>query len=188
MVLNRYLSLAFIVGEPLAIQQGNPENNGINDKTICQLPDRQVFRWRSTFYKERKMENSASDALKSDLYGLAFILCFALVLMLCHGLFLYATTGTERITIKEIRFGQDQAVTKYMIYTRDGQVLKNANTIFFMKFKSDELFMKLKAGKTYEVKTCGLRVPFLGWYKNIITAREIKPAEKKKPVRASRKK
>lgn len=134
------------------------------------------------------MENSASDALKSDLYGLAFILCFALVLILCHGLFLYATTGTERITIKDIRFGQDQAITKYMIYTRDGQVLRNANTIFFMKFKSDELFMKLKVGKTYEVKTCGLRVPFLGWYKNIITAREIKPAAKKKTVRATRKK
>lgn len=120
------------------------------------------------------MENSASDALKSDLYGLAYILSLVVIFMLCYGMYLYATTRIERITITKIRFGQDKGSAKYMIYTRDGQVLTNANTIFFMKFKSDELFMKLKEGDTYEVKICGLRVPFLGWYKNIISAKEVK--------------
>lgn len=122
------------------------------------------------------MENAAAESLT----GLWIIVAIVLVLSVFNGLFLYATTRTERVTITQVRFGQDQGFAKYMIYTRDGQVLKNVNSVFFMKFKSDELFMKLKAGKTYEIKTCGVRVPFLGWYKNIISAKEIKPTKTRK--------
>ena len=116
----------------------------------------------------------------NELHELFILLGIFGILFLCKAIFLYATTRTERLVIDKVRFGQDQGITRYMVYTRDGQVMRNKNSIFFMKFKSDELFMTLKPGKAYQVKTCGIRVPFLGWYKNIISAKEIKATPKKK--------
>ena len=120
------------------------------------------------------------ESSTNELYGFFILLGIFGILVLCKAVFLYATTRTERIVIAKVRFGQDQGIARYMIYTRDGQVMRNTNSIFFMKFKSDELFMTLKPGKTYQVKTCGIRVPFLGWYKNIISATEIKATTRKK--------
>lgn len=89
-------------------------------------------------------------------------------------LYQYSTISVQRITISRLKFGADGGGTHYMIYTKDGQAIRNTNLLFFGKFKSDEIFAKLKVGKTYTVKTCGIRVPWLGWYKNVISITEIK--------------
>jgi hypothetical protein len=66
------------------------------------------------------------------------------------------------------------ASSVYMVFTADGRAFKNANSILFWKFDSDEMQAKLKTGRRYRIKTSGLRVPILGLYKNIIEADEIK--------------
>ena len=113
------------------------------------------------------------------IHEIMFLLTTTLVAGFIRFVYQYSTIETQRITIQKLKFGADNSKTQYMIYTKDGQVIRNANLLFFGKFKSDEIFAKLKVGKSYMVKTCGIRVPFLGWYKNIITITEIKSSVRK---------
>ncbi|MDR0367474.1 MAG: hypothetical protein LBH41_02765 [Rickettsiales bacterium] len=67
----------------------------------------------------------------------------------------------------------------YMVFTRDGRAFKNKDSLAFWKWNSDEIQAKLKNGGVYYVKTAGLRVPFLGLHRNIITiGGKIKKAPK----------
>lgn len=107
------------------------------------------------------------------------------VWMFVRVVYQYSTIKTQRVTIKYLKYGADAGSSQYMVYTKDGQVLRNTNLLFFAKFRSDELFAGLKVGKTYDIKTCGIRAPFLGWYKNIISVKEVK-ATKRRVVKKSK--
>ena len=103
----------------------------------------------------------------NELQGFISMLIIFIVIGFVRMLYQYATVKTQRITIAKLKFGADNSRSQYMIYTKDGQVIRNSNLVFFGKFKSE-------VGKTYNVTTCGLRVPLLGWYKNLISITEIK--------------
>lgn len=93
-----------------------------------------------------------------------------------------STIGTQKITIVDKGITVDSystengsgAQSKYMIYTKSGEVLINRNSLWYRKWTSDELQGRLKIGQTYRVKTCGFRVPWMGLYKNILSATEIR--------------
>ena len=122
------------------------------------------------------MEQVVAD---KNVLGLLIIFGVIVLEILIKMIYQYSTVKTQRIVIKQLKFGADNSRTQYMIYTKDGQVIRNSNLLFFGKFKSDEIFAKLKVGKTYMVKTCGVRVPVLGLYKNIISITEIKTPKRK---------
>ncbi|MBQ8255405.1 MAG: hypothetical protein IJY99_00365 [Alphaproteobacteria bacterium] len=123
----------------------------------------------------------------NEIKGMLVLLAMVVVGGFIRFLYQYSTIETQRITIQKLKFGADNSKAQYMIYTKDGQVIRNSNLLFFGKFKSDEIFAKLKVGKSYMVKTCGIRVPFLGWYKNVITITEIKSSVRKKTGKKSKK-
>ena len=122
------------------------------------------------------------------LFTFAWILiCIIIVGILFLNLIYLQRTGTQTITITDKGITVDTyttengggAISKYMIYTKSGEVFVNRNSLWYKKWRSAELQGKLKIGKTYRIQTCGFRVPILGMYKNILTATEVKPKKRK---------
>lgn len=117
-----------------------------------------------------------------------FMVIFLVVMIFGH--FLYCRLSVAKETIKVADKGivvrnvyagdnSSSSVSDYMVYTTNGQAIKNTNCIWFWKFHSDELQGKLKKGKKYKIKTWGVRIPWLGLYKHIISATEIKTVKRK---------
>lgn len=114
------------------------------------------------------------------------LICIIIVGVIFLNLFYLRHTETQTITITDKGITVDAYITengsgatsKYMIYTKSGEVFINRNSLWYRKWKSDELQGKLKVGKIYQIKTCGFRIPVLGMYKNILSATEIKKKTK----------
>lgn len=58
----------------------------------------------------------------------------------------------------------------YMAFTEDGSVFQIADSWSFWHFAASDVYGQMKPGQTYRVKIAGWRVPFLSWYRNIISA------------------
>ncbi len=123
-----------------------------------------------------------------DFLGIVIgFIALILIIMLLHVWYCKATVATEVIKISDKgivveSYGSGESagtMSHYMVYTTDGQAIKNTNCIWFWKFKSDELQGKLKKGKKYKIKTWGMRIPWLGMYKHIISATEVKTTTRK---------
>lgn len=117
-----------------------------------------------------------------------FMVIFLVVMVFGHFLYCKLTVAKETIkvsdkgiVVRNVYAGDNSSssVSDYMIYTTNGQAIKNTNCIWFWKLRSDELQGKLKKGKKYKIKTWGVRVPWLGLYKHIISATEIKTVKRK---------
>ena len=117
-----------------------------------------------------------------------------ILILLLNRWYCMATISNETITVSDKGIVVDSVgtgdgaytVSHHMIYTTNGQALKNTNNIWFWKFRSDELQGKLKKGKKYKIKTWGVRIPWLGMYKHIISATEVKVSSRKKNVKKSK--
>ncbi len=117
-----------------------------------------------------------------------------ILILLLNRWYCMATISNETITVSDKGIVVDNVgtgdgaytVSHHMIYTTNGQALKNTNNIWFWKFRSDELQGKLKKGKKYKIKTWGVRIPWLGMYKHIISATEVKVSSRKKNVKKSK--
>jgi hypothetical protein len=123
-----------------------------------------------------------------------FVIGFLLI-FLCHILYCVVTISSETITVSDKGIvvnscnNQNNGITvksSYMVYTTNGQAIKNTNNILFWKWNSDELQAKLRTGKKYKIKTWGIRVPLFGIYKHIISATEIKVSGYKKSKKKSK--
>lgn len=87
-------------------------------------------------------------------------------------------TVTEKI-VKRSNNNQD----KYIIFTSEGEVLQNTDTIYLFKFNSSDVYGKIEVGKTYKFKVYGFRIQFLSMYRNIIDV----PVEVKKKNKDTKK-
>jgi hypothetical protein len=70
-------------------------------------------------------------------------------------------TGKERIN--------DGQESRYLVFT-ENETFQNTDSTLNWKFNSSDIYGKLKEGQTCDMKVMGWRVPFLSWYRNIITA------------------
>lgn len=116
-----------------------------------------------------------------------FVIGFLLI-FLCNVLYCVVTISSETITVSDkgvivnSRNNQNKETTvrsDYMIYTTNGQAIKNTNNILFWKWNSDELQAIFHKNKRYKIKTWGIRIPWFGMYKHIISATEIKTNKRK---------
>lgn len=122
------------------------------------------------------------------LFMVVAIVGLVLLVLLLNRWYCMATVSSETITISDKgivveSYGSGETagtMSHYMVYTTNGQAIKNTNNIWFWKWRSDELQGKLKKGKKYKIKTWGVRIPWLGLYKHIITATEVKASVRKK--------
>lgn len=105
-----------------------------------------------------------------------------------HSAYAYGTVHNEKITVDEqyqllARNGSLQMIrTKHETINEKKNKIKIKDvhyavppSLWFWQFKSPELWRSLEAGKTYNIKTYGWRVPLLGIFPNIVDAKEEKP-------------
>lgn len=87
--------------------------------------------------------------------------------------FYYDSADTIDITVnaKDIKYKSSDA--KYLVSAASGEVFEITDTYTFMRFDSSDTYFKLQSGATYRCKVAGWRVPYLSWYRNIITADEV---------------
>jgi len=60
------------------------------------------------------------------------------------------------------------AKQKYLIWTNEGEVFEDTDTITFGKFDSSDIYGRLEIGKSYKVRVAGWRMPALSSYRNIV--------------------
>ena len=83
-------------------------------------------------------------------------------------------TATFKVVSKEriVESRGEGVSSKYLVFT-DGEVFKNTDCLVLWKFGSSDLQGELREGKTYRAEVYGWRIPFLSWYRNIVTASEV---------------
>ena len=95
-----------------------------------------------------------------DFWGIVIgFIALILIIILLHRWYCVATVSSETITVSDKgivveSYGSGESagtMSHYMVYTTNGQALKNTNNIWFWKFRSDELQGKLKKGKKYKI-------------------------------------
>lgn len=104
----------------------------------------------------------------------AFIVVFVVLSFLFLGMGGFIAHGTqETITItvtdtERIVTGSGETLSsKYLVFT-ETETFENTDTLWFGKWNSSDLQGQLRPGKTYTVRVCGFRIPFLSSYRNII--------------------
>jgi hypothetical protein len=75
-------------------------------------------------------------------------------------------TVDEKYAYSSKRRGQTISDTNNVVY-----VLRDVLVLFH--WTSVDLFNELDVGKTYKIQGYGIRVPYLGWFPNIISAKLI---------------
>lgn len=85
----------------------------------------------------------------------------------------YCTSAeTIEVTISDkerITTGSGKSISsKFLVYSED-EVFENSDSWLFFKFASSDLQNDLKIDSTYKVKVAGWRVPFLSWYRNVLS-------------------
>ncbi|MGD1921891.1 MAG: hypothetical protein ACFCAD_25175 [Pleurocapsa sp.] len=72
----------------------------------------------------------------------------------------------ERVT------NTDGKGSKYLVFT-ENETFKNTDELILFKFNSSDVHGMMKEGETYKAEVIGTRVPFLSWYRNIISVEEL---------------
>ena len=63
----------------------------------------------------------------------------------------------------------DNQESKYLIFT-DKETFENTDSFLAFKFNSSDVYGAIPIGATCDFTVAGLRVPFLSWYRNILSA------------------
>lgn len=101
------------------------------------------------------------------------ILAILAVFGLIYAGFYHASAETVEIVVdaKDIKYHNNDA--KYLVSSDSGEVFEITDTYTFMRFDSSDLYFNMQPGVTYSCKVAGWRVPYLSWYRNILTANEV---------------
>lgn len=114
-----------------------------------------------------KSSNSGCTAV----FGLLFI-ALVFVLMVISSVIYYANVESTTITIthKEriVRGSGDSVSSYYLVYT-DRETFALKDDLFYGQFNSSDIYGRIKSGDTYRVTALGVRVPFLSWYRNLVS-------------------
>lgn len=97
---------------------------------------------------------------------------FFVSLSAASALLAYMTQGTESIVVKDKTVMVTSKSSYYLIFT-EKEVFKNDDSLWYWKWNSSDVYNSLEVSKSYTVKVYGFRVPFLSWYRNIISVEKI---------------
>jgi len=114
--------------------------------------------------------------MKQDYYQyfdfFKFLIVFIIITHISNLIYYHLTKFERKITVDEKyaysskRRGQTISDTNNVVY-----VLRDVLVLFH--WTSVDLFNEIDIGKTYKIQGYGIRVPFLGWFPNIISAKLI---------------
>lgn len=82
--------------------------------------------------------------------------------------FTYLTEETIQVKVTKTERINSGTESKYLVYT-ENEVFENVDTLLYGKFDSADVQGKLADNKTHTVKVTGIRIPFLSWYRNIVS-------------------
>lgn len=81
----------------------------------------------------------------------------------------YLTRDTTQFVVSDKeRIVQNDGPGYYLVFTEEGEVLKNSDALFSWKFNSSDLQGAMKIGSECTAKVYGWRAPFLSMYRNIL--------------------
>ncbi len=110
----------------------------------------------------------------SSVAAIAIVVAAMLLIGGCNAVVQLATRDDVTFTIQEkgIKRGSGNSGDKYLLYTDKG-VYQNTDSWLALKFRSSDLYGKLKVGRTYDCTAQGLRIPFFSSYKNVLDCDEV---------------
>lgn len=116
--------------------------------------------------------------------GFAVVAILVLVALLLLGNIVAAYGTVAHMTVTMNRIPERTCVTSgggnnttittscwWFVYT-DKEVFKDTDSLFFFKFNSADIANGLQPGKTYCVKVNMFRVPFMSWFRNVLSFKE----------------
>lgn len=83
--------------------------------------------------------------------------------------------GTTEVTAKVVKVEQvkKESSGKYLVFT-DSEVFEVTDSLAWFRFDSSDLYGRLEPGKTYRFRVANWRVQPLSWYRNVLSADEVK--------------
>ena len=96
---------------------------------------------------------------------------FIILFFVSSAVYSYATYFTKTITIKEKDSLRGGKYGQNVISDADGNIYTITNSMFYGFFTSTELYTKLAENKKYQIGGYGYRIPFLGLFPSIISAK-----------------
>ena len=127
-------------------------------------------------YRSSRPVGSLSSRRTPSLAGLGCLGFILLVLLVggCNYAVFSATKGHHTFTVEDkITKRNSDGGDKYLIFTDKG-TFENTDSIFALKFRSSDLYGKLKVNHKYACTTVGLRIPLFSSYKNLLDCEEIR--------------
>ena len=89
--------------------------------------------------------------------------------VLAHGVYAYGTRGIEQqITVASKYQIYNSTGTDFAVNTTNGKQYLIPFSFWYWQFDVPEKWANLEVGKTYNIKTYGMRIPYLGFFPNII--------------------
>ena len=80
----------------------------------------------------------------------------------------------NNVKIKEKGIKRDKSSDIYLVYTKNHGVFKVTDSWLDVDFSASDRYGNIQINKCYNIKTRGVRFPFLSWYKNIIKMENVK--------------
>lgn len=94
------------------------------------------------------------------------------ILLIAYPAALYSSETTATVTVTKTERITSGNTGYYLVFTKQG-VFANADSIWFGKFNSSDLYATIKEGDTLRLRVAGWRVPFMSMYPNIIEATKL---------------
>jgi hypothetical protein len=89
----------------------------------------------------------------------------AAIIYLTQDNVVFTVEKAERVT------DNNREGSRYLIFTKT-ETFENTDRLVIWKFNSSDLYGSIKVNQSYQAKVVGLRVPFLSWYRNIVSIQE----------------
>lgn len=110
------------------------------------------------------------DDIEFVLYGLLLVMLVVVGAAYCVA---YAGSGVE-ITGTVTKTVVDRGNTYFVIQPDDGgptEIFENEDCWYLGKMNSGDFLMNIQVGQRYTFRVAGWRIPWLSWYRNIISYR-----------------
>ena len=109
--------------------------------------------------------------------GFGFIKVLFVILILV-AIFIYpiayrSSGDYATFTVKDKERITEDRDSYYLIFTEDGEVFENDDSLLFWKWNSSDVYGELEVGKTYKAKVAGWRVHIFSMYRNVLTISEV---------------
>lgn len=110
------------------------------------------------------------------------IIFAALVLLVGTPIMYYSSEEQIEVIVNDKeRVSDGDKSSRYLVFA-EGETFECTDEVLKGKFNSSDIYGMLKSGKRYQFKVIGFRVPFLSWYRNILSVYELDDEQPTEPA------